>query len=563
MFKKKFSTGMLLFCTLFAAAQNNVGIGTANPVSLLDVRGNGINYDPFNASNDKQLPLDSIVSISSFGNLGIGTTNTGTYKLVSMGNPSAFSPQIELWNGNPNAPASALLGDLNDAGGNTGALNLYAGGLLRNVQLRATGISYFNGGNVGIGQLVPQETLHLNGALILGLHVQIPPNEVPGTIEWDGFNFRGFNGTTWINLDAQNVPDNDWLIQVSGYQPPPPNAPPSNPELVPMMPPASLSMSLPGDPNQGGIVWIPDRPLPMQYPHQLMLESTTNLATDASMRFRMSNWAVYVPEQTPPLMIDDYSLGIFRTDMCFKLYRGSILATTTQGDAFSMWRSHPSGIYDLPNQSRVRADVTLIDWGSWQLIPPTAWTPVNFTNPIIGFNPPVPYPPGMLFWDEQGEFTPAAVPNQVIIPDALGNPIPNAWFMATEEGYYQVNARCEFETDEYISGTPPVVSAVFMRPNAYVSIAVYIELAGGGVTWLRFSTGNNLQVTNNVTIASPPPEFPDATGTMSNNNAPNVSDVVYLNPGDRVSIWVFHWAYTPMMLRVGDDVLYFSIHKIS
>ena len=550
MYKRVLSTVLLLLCCWWSSAQD-VGIGTTNPVSKLDVRGNKINYDVFNASNDLQSPLDSIVSISSRGHMGIGTTNTGTYKLVSIGSPSAFSPQIEVWNGNPNNPASLMLGDLNDVGGTNGSLNLYLSGINRNVQLRASGISYLNGGNVGIGQLVPQEILHLNGGLILGQHVQLPPNEVPGTIEWDGLNFRGFNGNAWLNLDAQNVPDNDWLIQVSGYQPPPPAMPPLNSELVPMIFPSSLSMSFPGDPNQGGIVWIPDRPLPGVYPHQLMLESTTNaLLSDASMLFRMSNWSVYVPELVPPFLIDDYSLGVFRGDMTFKLYRGTRLAATTQGDVFSMFRANASGIIDLPNQSRVRADVITIDWGSWQLIQPNTWTPVNFTNPIPGS----PLAPGIPFWDEQGEFTNAATPN-------LPTPPVNSFFTATEEGFYQVNSRCEFETDDYwFQG---VSWPVYMRPNAYVSIAIYVDFAGGGANWFSYSIGNNLQVTNNVALTSPPPEYPDATGTMTNNNAPNVSDVLYLNPGDRVSIWVFHWAYTPMMLRVGDNILYFSIHKVS
>jgi hypothetical protein len=543
MYKIVIITGLLLLGFTWSLAQNNVGIGVANPQAKLEVRGNGIGYDVFRASNDKVLPLDSGMNLTDLGHLGLGTLNIGNYRLVSQGFPSAFSPQIEVWQGNPNLAGSMLLGDINDVGGGNGSLNLYINGLTRNVQLRAAGTSYLTGGFLGLGLVNPQEQLHLTGAVILGQHVQLPPTEVPGSIEWNGTNFRGYNGSVWLNLDAQNLPDNDWLIQVGGW------VPASNPELVPQNPPSSISMGLPGDPNQGAIIWIPDRGIPGIFTHQLMLESTTNaLISDASMVFRMSNWLPY--PNNPPLILDDYSLGVFRGDMTFKLFHGPTLGLTTQGDNNSMFRANASGIIDLPNQSRVRAIVPNIDWGSWQLIQPNTWTPVNYTNPIPG----TPLAPGIPMWDEQGEFTAAASPNQATPP-------VNAFFTATEEGFYQVNARCEFEPDEYwFQG---VIWPVYMRPNAYVSIAIYIDFAGGGTNWISYSIGNNLQVTNNVTLASPPPEFQDATGTMSNNNAPNVSDVLYLNPGDRVSIWVFHWAYTPMMIRVGENILYFSIHKVS
>jgi hypothetical protein len=540
---------LLVFWATLAIAQNNVGIGTANPAAKLDVQGNGIGYDVFNASNDKTLPLDSMVIIDSRGRLGIGTTFTGTYNLLSHGHPAAFSPQLEVWQGDPYTPGSLMLGDIVDIGAPlfNGALNLYLTGN-KNVAIQALGNSYLNGGNLGIGVVNPLEILHLNGAIVLS-SLANAGGEIPGTIEWNGVNFVGWNGPGLpVFLDGQA--DNDWQMIPSGYVPPV-MPPPNNPELVPMTPPSSLSMSYPGDPNQGGIVWIPDRPLPGVYPHQLMLESTTNaLQSDASMLFRMSDWSLF--PQNPPLLIDDYCLGIFRGDMSFKLYRGSILTATTQGDIFSMFRANASGIIDLPNQSRVRAMVTNFDWASWQLIQPNTWTPVNYTSPIPGS----PLFPGAPMWDEQSEYTSASSPNQPI----LGNN-PNSFFTAQEEGFYQVNARCEFEPDDYME--EGLMFPVYMRPNAYVSIAVYIEVAGGPVQWIPHAIGNNLQVTNNVFIAGAPPEYPDATAKMTNNNAPNVSDVVYLRANDRVSIWVFHWAYTPMMIRVGDGILYFSIHKIS
>jgi len=117
-------------------------------------------------------------------------------------------------------------------------------------------------------------------------------------------------------------------------------------------------------------------------------------------------------------------------------------------------------------------------------------------------------------------------------------PPVNAFFMASKEGYYQVNARVEFNTD-YSQQYGPVG----IGPNSYVSIAIYV---GGN----QYALGNNLQ------IGCP-------AGPLHFNNAPNVSDVVYLMPQQMISIWVFHTANTPMDLNQGAAKVYVSIHKVS
>jgi hypothetical protein len=537
MFKRILATSIITLFTIFAIAQTNVGIGTSNPNARLDVEGNKISYDLLKVANDLDATPDSSIFVSKLGNMSLGIASPGSYRLLSLGSPAAFSPQVEVWNGDPNT-SGTMLADIVDASGFNGIFRLYLLGS-KTLEFRAGGNSYMTGGNLGIGISNPLESIHLSGAAVVGNRSQVG-TEVPGTISFDGSNWWGWLGPgTAVQLDVQNQPDGDWIVGTNFA---------GGPELTPALPGSSMSLAPAGPLNSFALTWLTDLAAPNAFPIQLMLETDIGPQSqpyDAAMMFRRSDWSI----ASPPGIISEYWMGIYNGDNSFMLSNALPIVPAAQADNQTMMRTTNAGIVSHPNQSRVRATVTLIDWSSWQIIPPSIWTPVNYTNPIAG----TPLVAGVPFWDEQAEFTVASTPNQAVPP-------PNSFFTTTEEGFYQVNARCEFETDEYIEGTD--IYTVYMRPNAYVSIAIYIDVGGTG-QWVSYAIGNNLQITNNVPLISPPPEYEDATETMYNNNAPNVADVVYLQPGDRISIWVFQWAYTPMMLRPGDDVLYVSIHKSS
>jgi hypothetical protein len=569
--KKRFLTAIIMVCwAVVSISQNDVGIGTTNPAARLDVRGNGIGYDVFNASNDLSGAPDSTILITSRGNLGIGTINIGTYKLVSLGSPSAFSPQLEVWNGNPNLGPSRLLGDIADVGAPAfnGAFGLYLNGN-KKIQLRAWGDTYFNGGRVGIGaatpaalldvsgqgtgltgdifwagndlnttldssmvlskdgnlaigRRIPRERLDVSGAIIVGPTSTITP--VPGTIAFSGGppsgGFMGYDGVNWNPLDI--VWDGDWNI----------NPGVGGPTLYNIFPgPVAISAAgyiPPILPIQYAFLYVNNNMPPgaAVFSHQLLLDDITG-GLNSSQGFLITNY------QASGLNLQ-YSQGILNGDGAFKVTKSGTLLPTIQGDGVTMVRYNPSGIADLPNQSRVRAYQLDPNGNQWQTIQPNVWTPVNFN-----FKSP---PPNG--YDQQNEFT-IAGPNAGVPPE-------NSFFTATVSGYYQVNARCEFNTQSYFN--QGVWLPVSVNTMSYVSIAIYTGAAPGSTA--SYAIGNNLQIGYYL----PPP---DESGALKNNNAPNVSDVIYLNQGQIISIWVYHSATTPMTLIQGVDKLYVSIHKVS
>lgn len=108
----------------------------------------------------------------------------------------------------------------------------------------------------------------------------------------------------------------------------------------------------------------------------------------------------------------------------------------------------------------------------------------------------------------------------------------NYRFTAKEDGYYQVNARTRF-----------TITAA--TANNYVSIALYVN---GSV----YAYGNNLAVgtsSSNTDIFS--------------NNAPIVSDVVYLTAGQYLEVYAYQNSGGARNINSGSAETYVSIHKVS
>ena len=199
----------------------------------------------------------------------------------------------------------------------------------------------------------------------------------------------------------------------------------------------------------------------------------------------------------------------------------------SKNDSFTVTGS--PGIIDFNHQSRAKCYL-----GQTQSIPSNSWTPVEFDTRV---------------YDEHGELT---------LSSAQGNP---AFFTATETGYYQVNARAEFLTEEIIgeiiSSTP--------ASDAYVSIAIWHSSISE-----NYARGNNLQIFNYrlyALLSTLDPDNPSVASAafLPMNNAPNISDVIFMNAGDTVEIHVFQNSGISIPLKYDGSMQdnYVSIHKIS
>jgi len=252
---------------------------------------------------------------------------------------------------------------------------------------------------------------------------------------------------------------------------------------------------------------------------QLFIENFAGTG-DASERFSITS-------------IRDYTVGIFydNADNNFKICNTTTLTGPGYTDGNTMMEIHDEnlneeGIIDFNHQSRAR----VYQGNSAQLIQSGIWWPIDFDNTD---------------YDEHSEFT----------LGSGGNPsAPAAYFTATETGYYQVNSRTEFYLGEEVDNN-------WVSADAYVSIAIY---KGVGSNWNMYAQGNNLQIGQNGVWNTGEELYP----SNKYNNAPNVSDVVFLLAGEKIAIYVWHNASNPPILIdldliFGTAKTYVSIHKVS
>jgi hypothetical protein len=209
----------------------NVGIGTTNPNSKLDVDGSvsADNYgfrsdsaakwyyfDTFSGNNFIGRGANSYTSLYDTGTLsmvwkngsvGIGTTNPGTLLDVRGIVSVRESSNIAFYGGNYIRLFVNANFSIREVGGATrlnldttnGDLSLYNSSTVLTNHIDTAGDSYFNGGNVGIGTASPSDKLH-----------------VVQNIDLNTALFQNTSGRAQVIIDSQSTAHNSYLSLSNG-----------------------------------------------------------------------------------------------------------------------------------------------------------------------------------------------------------------------------------------------------------------------------------------------------------------------------------------------------------
>lgn len=209
-------------------SSGNVGIGASSPGSILTVQASGTQQALFSAranagagggmtlqtdaSDDGllrlydsagavkvQLDTDGGNNYIAQGNVGIGTTSPA--RRLSVQNSAVDTEGIALYRNT--GDGTLMAGLAQDADGH-GEIRVNNTSGTRNVQIRGNGISYFNGGNVGIGTTSPARNLHINGADSDTVQIHLT-NSTTGGGANDGFSLvLGSDESAILNMRESN-----------------------------------------------------------------------------------------------------------------------------------------------------------------------------------------------------------------------------------------------------------------------------------------------------------------------------------------------------------------------
>lgn len=158
--------------SVLVVSGSNVGIGVTDPDTLLEL---------FSTSNQLKLSYDASNSVT------FGLNSNGDLYITPSGDDLWVKGDLVVQDGGASNDKLVQIYDSSD----DGVLAAYANNVEK-LKLHANGVSYFNGGAVGIGTDDPQKTLHLSASTDCHIRVQ-------GEAGYAGINFKGGSGASaWV-----------------------------------------------------------------------------------------------------------------------------------------------------------------------------------------------------------------------------------------------------------------------------------------------------------------------------------------------------------------------------
>lgn len=184
-----------------AGANNFLFMGTQQLVSVpyaLDAR-------VAERAKDLQLPFTN-TNLDNNTNFSIENSANGKIMNLKRSGTSGTQPVLDIDNLSTDINATTLR--VASVAGTTSSFDAGSNGTAAYFNAPGGNAIQVGSGSVGIGTGFPQQKLDVNG----GIRIGNTAIQAAGSIRYNGNNFEGYNGTSWVQLNGGGSPDN-WGTQ--------------------------------------------------------------------------------------------------------------------------------------------------------------------------------------------------------------------------------------------------------------------------------------------------------------------------------------------------------------
>jgi hypothetical protein len=158
-------------------------------------------------AKDLQLPFSNT---NSDLNTNFSIYNNSSAKVMDLKRSANYGTQPVLDIDNLSNDINATTLRVNSSAGTSASFNAGSNGTAAYFNAPGGKAIHVQTGDVGIGTAFPQQRLDVNG----GIRIGNTAIQSPGSIRYNGNNFEGYNGTSWVQLNGGGSPDN-WGTQTA------------------------------------------------------------------------------------------------------------------------------------------------------------------------------------------------------------------------------------------------------------------------------------------------------------------------------------------------------------